>query len=652
MIQVRFLLAALALGATASAQVDYDFSDGGKRHAYQLSQNEVVSRKGLVTLASGQTVRKYAKAFEDGSAPVFYDSRELPSKALTGVARERRLTAARRVASNSLLVKMDASRFAELEPTGATGTENSLLKGWMLVRFANPFAALDAVDWMVKAGGWEFIPVFSRQMEKKQVLQRSVNDPLYPKQWHLSNEGVNIGMKNAWDSATGKGINMAIVDDGLEIGHEDLSANAYPLASGYHRNFNDGPKNDPSPLLASESHGTACAGLAAASGFNGIGVAGVAPEARLMGLRLIAGGATDEDAGNALAWQPAGLTTHVSSNSWGPADDGRDLGRAGLLQMAGMEKAATTYRNGLGTVFAVSCGNGRQSGDDSSYDAFSGSRFVIAVAAVNRDGAQSSYSEDGMNVAISALGGEFDPPGVMWTTNNSGSEAFAEKAEKFPTTEAPMNYTDAFNGTSSAAPQISGTAALLLEKNPRLGYRDVKEILMRTASREKLTGGDEFVKNGAGLVFSHSFGAGLVNVSAALEAAATWKNLGPIRAAEASKNGSVEIPDSGTAASLNFDFSTATNIRVEHVELVVTLKHDKRGDLAFGIVSPSGMVSVAAPRPADDGSGFEDYMFTSVRNWGEASAGIWRVIVRDNVANGVGGELLNVTLRVYGTAVQ
>jgi len=618
--------ALLALWTAASWAQNYEFSEGGKRHTYQLSP--------------------------PGRSIDFYDTREMPSKAkLVGMsleARERRLRAARRVMTDSLLVKMDASRVVELPD--AIGNEASLLKGWMLVRYANPFAALKAADWMVKSGGWEFIPVFSRQMEKKQVLQRQVSDPLFPKQWHLAGEGFNLGMKNVWDSVTGKGINMAVVDDGLEIAHEDLT-NAYPLATGYHRNFNDMPKNDPSPQKAEESHGTSSAGLAAASGFNGTGVVGVAPEARLMGLRLIAGGATDEDTGNAMAWQPAGIVTHVSSNSWGPADDGMDLGRVGLLQMAGMEKATSTYRGGLGTVFAISCGNGRQSGDDSSYDGFSGSRFGIAVAAINRDGGQSSYSENGMNVAISALGGEFDPPGVMWTTNNSGLEAFAIKAAKFPTTEAPMNFTDGFNGTSSAAPQISGAAALLLEKNPRLGYRDVKEILIRTASREGLKGSDEFTTNGAGIPFSHSFGAGLVNVAAAVERAATWENLGQLVSAELVSRESGPITDDGTPTSRTFDFSGVRNIRVEHVELVVNIRHSNRGDLAFGITSPSGMVSIANPRLPDDGANFEDYMFTSVRHWGESNRGIWRVGILDNASNGKTGEILNVTLRVYGTAL-
>src|SRR5262245_11839078 len=215
-------------------------------------------------------------------------------------------------------------------------------------------------------------------------------------------------------------------------------------------------------------------------------------------------------------WQPNGLVTHVSSNSWGPADDGKSLGRMGSLQAAAVEKAATTHRGGLGTVFCVSAGNGRQASDDSSYDEFAGSRYVIGVGAVNRKGEPSSFSEQGMNVAISALGGEFNPPDVVWTTNNSGQAALDALHTKYETSNAPLNYSDAFNGTSAAAPQVSGAAALLLQENPNLGYRDVKEILMRTATKTGLSGGDDFHMNGGGFSFSHSFGAGLLNVSGAL----------------------------------------------------------------------------------------------------------------------------------------
>src|SRR5262249_43199408 len=146
------------------------------------------------------------------------------------------------------------------------------------------------------------------------------------------------------------------------------------------------PPPKPQPQEPVDSHGTAVAGLAGARGFNGIGLVGGAPEARLMGLRLIAGPSTDAQEGQALGWQPPGATVHVSNNSWGKPDDGVTLGTFGPLLFAGMRRATTQNRGGLGTVIAISAGNGRTRDDDSSYDAFASSRFAVGVAAVNRQG--------------------------------------------------------------------------------------------------------------------------------------------------------------------------------------------------------------------------------------------------------------------------
>jgi len=667
---IRFCIASLLALTGLWAQSDYTFSDGGRKSSYVLSQDEVFSRTTAVNSARGVSSWGGGKLFQLDSTgavsklraartnrssiiPVFYDKANLPSAeilaALTPAERAKRRDGARRLMTAKLLVHMDAARYSELAATQPTAAEVSMVKGWMLVAYADAYAALNAADWMAKNGGWEFTPVFARESFVRQTLKRQVSDPLYPQQWHLDDSSpFNIGMKNAWDQVTGKGTNMVVIDDALEINHEDFT-NAYPLESGYHANFKeDGAPNDPSPMNAKENHGTYCGGLAAAAGFNNTGVTGVAPEARVMGIRFVGGAVSEEASGLALAWQPAGILTHVSSNSWGPEDDGKDDGRASALQLAGIEKGATTNRNGLGTVYAISCGNGRASADDASYDAGTSTRFGIAVGAVGRDGKQSSYSESGMSVAIAAFGGEFQPPTVLWSTNTSGEEAFNNKAEGFPTTEAPINYTDTANGTSSAAPQVSGAAALLLEKNPRLGYRDVKEILMKSASRDGLEGTDQFFVNKGGFFFSNAFGAGLLNVSAALDLATGWKVAGPLVDAEANGTGGA-IPDNGNLAEVSFNLANA-KIRVEHVEVTVTVKHAMRGDLSFGIVSPGGYIAAAESRPNDDNADFTDYTFTTPHFWGESAAGTWKVVVADNRANGTAGTLGAVKIKVYGTA--
>jgi subtilisin family serine protease len=272
------------------------------------------------------------------------------------------------------------------------------------------------------------------------------------------------------------------------------------------------------------------------------------------------------------------------------------------------------------------------------------------VGAVNIKGESSSFSERGINVAISAPGGEFAPPETIWTTNNSGAEANGILHTAQETSEAPEDYTDAFNGTSAAAPHVSGAAALLLEKYPSLGYRDVKEILMRSANRDPLTDGDPFVTNGGGIAFSHSFGAGLLNVSGALALANNWKNLGTLDSyTDALPEINKAIPDGSTeGVTVAFDLAGQPNLRVESVEFTVSVKHPVRGDLAFQLESPSGMKSLAQPRAADENADFTNYTFTTVRHWGESSRGVWKLTVAD-VAAGDAGTFQSASIAVYGT---
>jgi len=635
--RLSLFLAAFSLcAAQLYGQTVLTFEEQGRRHSYRVEE----------TAAKSAT-----------RTPVLYDLDELPAAAklaaMGAQQRERRMRDARRLFTEKLHVRLSGeSQWEALQATNPVSRRASTMEGWTVVAYKDGNAALAAARWMQKRGGFAFTPVLARQMAKKQAgtLQRPVNDPLYTKQWHLSSEN-GVSVKGSWDVATGKGINVTVIDDGLDVKHEDLVGNTYPVESGYHFNFNEGPDEDPTPPdLKKDNHGTSCAGLVGARGFNNLGVIGVAPEVKMMGLRLIAGPNDDDATALAFLWQPDGVVTHVSSNSWGPEDDGASAGRMSELPYAALQRAASSYRNGRGTVFVFSAGNGREAGDDSSYDQFSGNRFVIGVGAVNKNNEPSSFSEQGMNVAVSAMGGEMAPPEMVWTTNNSGADALAVLKGEHETSEAVENYSDAFNGTSAAAPQVSGAAALLLERNPRLGYRDVKEILMKTARRAGLQNGDPFVRNGGGFTFSHSFGAGVIDVAAALTEAENWTNLGPLVSVSRTVSGEALIGDgSDGGATATLDFRDAPNLRIEHVELTVDIAHGNRGDLGIGIVAPSGMVSVADPRKADEGENFENYTFTSVRHWGENSDGVWRVRVLDTEKNGVDGALLKVTLRFYGT---
>src|SRR5262249_26164923 len=175
--------------------------------------------------------------------------------------------------------------------------------------------------------------------------------------------GVDGNVQAAWDhGVTGRGVVIGVVDDGLQYTHPDLGAaglgantnggNYVGLAS-YDFNSND---DDPAPSVASNFHGTAVAGIAAAIGNNGTGGAGVAPDAGLGGIRLLAAATTDSQQAQALKWNTSianqfdASLIDVYNNSWGPPDTGVLQGSGPLVQSALAESTANG-RGGLGSVY-------------------------------------------------------------------------------------------------------------------------------------------------------------------------------------------------------------------------------------------------------------------------------------------------------------
>jgi len=102
---------------------------------------------------------------------------------------------------------------------------------------------------------------------------------------------------------------------------------------------------------------------------------------------------------------------------------------------------------------------------------------------------------------------------------------------------------------------------------------------------------------------------------------------------------------------VEFDFSNISKyprLRVEHVQLRVSVKHSYRGDLRFVLTSPSGMTSIIESRKNDDGSSLTNWPFLSVRHWGESSTGKWKLGVVDTFA-GDAGMLVSAGLTIFGT---
>lgn len=566
-------------------------------------------------------------------APVFYE------QGRAGVA------AARHVGTTKLLlVGLDqAAAAASASTTSAqsvtAGPANSL---WVL-EYATPYQMVAAAR-SLQRQGLRVEPQFARLRAKR----TAPNDPLYNQQFYFKNTGqgrgtagVDLNIEGLWPASSGSGVTIAVVDDGLEITHPDLAPNVVTDSTLHLNVFNN--SNDPTPA-ADENHGTICAGFIAARGGNGIGITGAAPLARLLGVRLLGGSVTDLNEAAALGRRPD--VVQISSNSWGPDDDGATVSGPGSATLAAMRSAVTTGRGGRGVVYFVAAGNGRSDGDHAGYDGYSGSRYVIAVGATTNRGVQTSFSESGPQVLCVAIGQSSETSDIqLLATDNVGPRG------KNTAASPEGDYTtDGTQGTSYSTPQVAGVAALMLQANANLGWRDVKEILIRTARKTDSTDVD-WITNGGGFAFNHKYGAGFVDATAAVGLARTWTNLGAEISRTQSSTTSSAIPDNTPAGVTRaLAISGTGDVRVETVEVTVSVTHANRGQLQFEVTSPAGTRTVlGSPRTKDTTADLDKWTFSTPRHWGELANGTWTVRVIDTVA-GTSGTLTAASIAVYGTA--
>ncbi len=495
------------------------------------------------------------------------------------------------------------------------------------------------------------------------------NDPLFSDQWHLRNTvsgGVDLNLTTLWGTfggagTRGAGIRVGVIDDALQTGHPDLRTDT---TTDKDWSDNDDDPNPGTAPMDEDFHGTSVGGVIAARGNNARGVCGVAPDATLVGLRLIGGDGYSTDSGEAEAFgwlASSGSTTiQIKNNSWGTEDGTQDFGGIGSAASAAITNATTTGRNGLGTIFLFAGGNGGKyvnsttGGEDSNMDSYAGHPGVIAVAAVNEFGIASTYSEPGANILVCAPSDDSDTAHrSITTTDVTGDSGYNDGT--FVGEPDDPDYTSTFGGTSSACPAVSGVCALMLQTNPGLGWRDVQEILIRTSRKNNPTHTGWF-NNAAGFHFNRSYGAGLVDAAAACSMAATWANLGP-RLTETKATSLFQtvdaIPDN-SATGVSRTFTVTAGRRVERVLVTLSWQHPRHGDLRITLTSPSGTVSpLLVPRQGLHSFGTPStllkWSFSSVHFWGEPAAGTWTVKMTDTAA-GSTGSVAFTQLEIFGTA--
>ncbi len=315
----------------------------------------------------------------------------------------------------------------------------------------------------------------------------------FPEQWHLKKTTIkgqsvdaHAHVEAAWTLSQGEGITIAIIDDGVDLGHEEFAGTGKIVSPrDVTRNT-----NDPRPGNG-DDHGTACAGVACADGEHG--ASGVAPKARLLPIRLVSGLGSQGEA-DAIVWA-AQHGADVISCSWGPEDgkwwDPEDplhhqvVPLPDATQLA-IDWAITNGRSGKGCVLTWAAGNGNESVDNDGYASY---EKVIAVAACNDRGKKSKYSDFGKATwcAFPSNDTVQTKTAGIWTTDRSGAPGY--NPGQSTKGDAAGHYTNNFGGTSSACPGAAGVAALVLARNPALRWDEVKDLLKRSCDKIDQAGG-------------------------------------------------------------------------------------------------------------------------------------------------------------------
>jgi len=326
---------------------------------------------------------------------------------------------------------------------------------------------------------------------------------------HTGTRGADIKAPEAWAVTKGNAcITIAVLDNGVSANHPDLPNARQIRLNG--SNFADGDPNDPSPR-GTQAHGNECAGIIAATQGNGEGISGVAPNCKIMPIRIFNtndSGIPAADLARAILFAKNNGADIISS-SWGYGTTTNPNHIPAIVDAIGQSTA--TGRNGKGCIVAFSSGNDNVVAFPSSVT-ISG---VLTVGASDRNDYKAVYSAtsnpgsgDNQLIDIVAPSHRAYPNQIadetfeVWTmdtedANGTGDNPWPSKprgqtippqiGEQLPSAGTNfLSYTGRFGGTSAACPQVAGIAALMLSINPNLSQQQVFDII--TGSADKVGG--------------------------------------------------------------------------------------------------------------------------------------------------------------------
>ncbi|KAL1923176.1 uncharacterized protein VTP21DRAFT_9552 [Calcarisporiella thermophila] len=465
------------------------------------------------------------------------------------------------------------------------------------------------------------------------AAELGIADPGFGEQWHLINElepGNDINVTGAWRGGNfGANVVVAIVDDGLDMYSDDLKDNFFEPGSF---DFNDHTKL-PQPRLIDDLHGTRCAGEIAAVKNDVCGV-GVAFKAKVAGIRILSGDITDAD--EALALNYGYQENHIYSCSWGPPDNGEAVEAPQGMVLKAMVNGIEKGRGGKGNIFVFASGNGGGFFDNCNFDGYTNSRYTITIGAIDRMNNHPYYSEKcAAQLAVTYSSG-------------SGSYIYTSDVGK-------KMCSDRHGGTSAAAPLAAGVLALVLSERPDLTWRDVQHLLVQTAVPISLDE-DDWEKTAAGRLFNHKFGYGKVDAGRIVEAAKTFKNVGPnVQLEKPVMEVDMAIPENEVGLMTGVEVTEeevkkAQLGRLEHVTVTVNVEHQRRGDIEVYLISPAGVSSQLATRRRWDTSseGLKNWTFMTVKHWEENPVGKWSLKIVDQYNPHHSGKLVDWRISFFG----
>jgi serine protease len=395
------------------------------------------------------------------------------------------------------------------------------------------------------------------------------NDPFYPQQWSLNNPLSGVNAEAAWAAQPDSvGVVVAVVDTGI-LPHPDLAGRVLPgfdfIADP--STARDGDGRDPDPRdegtwgsadecgSAEDSffHGLFVAGQIAANTNNGTGIAGLTTGSRILPVRVLGkcGAGTFDDVFAGVLWASGVSISGAAANPFPAKVINLSLGGFGACDHSIQDAIDDALAQGA--VVVASAGNSSTNVENFTPANCSG---VISVAAHAKNASLASYSNFGPRIDVSAPGGDLPISGLIVSTSNNGR-----------TVPEEPDYV-AGEGTSFASPLVSGTAAMMLARNPMLTAGRVLDIITGTARDFPI---DSVCSQ------ANFCGAGMLDSGAAVSSTVPGGSTPPLGAFQV-----VEYYN----AYLDHYFITAQPAEIAYIDTVLSGSFQRTGLYFYAYLSP------------------------------------------------------------------